>query len=108
LFDQTFIGLDAEKGFDNAAVGQNPPPLGAVTGVYPPRGGNPAPSPFADLDPNNDFYGTAFDSAANTLLLGELSRPWAGGGGGGGGDAAFTSGQQFPASPYDPGGDEKG
>lgn len=110
ILDQKFIGLDAEKGFNNlfVPVGTQPAPIGAVTGQAPPLGGAVGPSPFVDPFSNNDFYGRSFDSTTGTITTGELTQPWAGAGGGGGGDAAFSNGAPFPVVPFDPSGDEKG
>jgi hypothetical protein len=110
-YDQSFIGLDGENGFDNRITGCSTPPLGATTNVNPPKGGALGPAPFSDLDTNNDFLGAYFDSNTNILTLGELQQAWAGAGGGGGGSAAFTNGQSFPMIPFDCCGvysDEKG
>jgi hypothetical protein len=107
LADQTLIGLDAEPGFNNLFIG-TPAPIGANSGQAPPRGGATGLSPFTDPDPNNDFFGSAFNSTNGTIILGELNKPWAGSGGGGGGDAIWSSGGPFPVLPFDPGGDEKG
>ena len=110
LFDQTFIGLDAEPGFNNlfVASGTLPIPISAVTGTPPPRGGSPGLSPFSDASTANDFYGSAFNTATASVTVGELTSPWAGAGGGGGGDAAWSNGAPFPVVPFDPSGDEKG
>jgi hypothetical protein len=102
-FDQRRIGFDAEKGFDNA-LGVN----GALTGTPGPFGGAAGPSPFTDPNPNNNFYGTQFDNTTNTLIVGELLRPWAGAGGGGGGDASTVPANMTFPGPWSPTGDEKG
>lgn len=109
LFDQTFIGLDAEPGFNNlfVATGTQPIPISAVTGTPPSRGGVVGLSPFADASTANDFFGSSFNTTTSQVTVGELSQPWAGAGGGGGGDAAWSSGAPFPVVPFDPGGDEK-
>lgn len=102
-WDQSFIGLDGEKGFDNKATNAN----GASTGLPGPFGGAAGPQPFADASPSNNFWGQAV--VGSSLVLGELKKPWAGAGGGAGGDAAFVSGGgTFPAIPFNPLGDEKG
>ncbi len=106
LLDQSFIGLDAEKGFNNLFI-TTPLPIGAVSGQAPPTGGAAGPSPFTDQTPTNDFFGAAFDIPTATVILGELTRPWAGAGGGGGGDACWSNGAPFPVVPFDIGGDEK-
>ena len=94
-FDQTRIGLDAERGFDNTA-GDN----GALSGPIGPLGGDSGPSPFFDPDPANNFFGSMYDGDIFRVVVGELARPWAGSGGGGGGDAVrITSGTTFPG-PY--------
>ncbi len=104
-WDQTYLGLDAEKGFDNPDPGAN----GAITGTAGPIGGSPGPGPFGDASASNDFFGSAVDLATNLVIVGELKTPWAGAGGGGGGDASFVGiGGTFPKTPYDPKGDEKG
>ncbi|MBK8177521.1 MAG: hypothetical protein IPK67_01155 [Planctomycetes bacterium] len=108
--DQTFIGLDAEPGFNNLFVpGFNvPAPIGVVSGTAPPKGGAAGPSPMADGNPADDFHGAAFDSISGSVVMGELLRPWAGAGGGGGGDAIFSNGTPFPVLPFVNWGDEKG
>ncbi|HTF88560.1 MAG TPA: Ig-like domain-containing protein [Planctomycetota bacterium] len=93
--DQTFLGLDAEPGFNNLFVG-NPPSLGALSGQNPPKGGAIGRSPFTDVSATNDFFGNSFDQTTGLITVGELSRPWAGGGGGGGGDAIWSNGTPFP------------
>ncbi len=104
IFHQFRIGLDGEDGFDNTMAAN-----GASTGPGPARGGLLGPSPFVDPDPGNDFFGTMFDALGGRLVVGELRRPWAGAGGGAGGDAArVQSGQVFPQSNFNAGGDEKG
>ena len=108
LFDQQFIGLDAERGFSNRETTPLTLPKGAITGLTPPLGGARGPSPFFDPDPTNNFLGEMFDSATSTLLVGELKSIHAGAGGGGGGDASFTNGQLFPMVPFNSLGDEKG
>ena len=98
LADQTFIGLDAEKGFNNLfipAAGQ-PAPIGVVSQTAPPKGGAVGISPFGDGIATNDFFGNQFDSSTGNITLGELPRVWAGEGGGGGGDAIFSNGTPFP------------
>jgi hypothetical protein len=107
LYDQTVIGLDAEKGFNNELCTSSPPPKGAISGVCPSQGGQPGVSPFTDFDPNNNFYGSQLDQTNNHVIIGELKKPWAGAGGGAGGDASYTAGVPFPA-PWNPTGDEKG
>lgn len=107
IFDQTFIGLDAEPGFNNLFTG-SPPPTGVVTGQFPPVGGAVGVSPFTDNNANNNFIGSVFDTTTSTVIAGELTRPWAGAGGGGGGDAIWSSGTPFPVLPFNPGEDEKG
>lgn len=92
-FDQRRIGLDAESGFDALETDN-----GAIYGAGPARGGAIAPSPFADGDPANDFFGAAIDGASGARIDGELQRPWAGSGGGGGGDAVVSPGGMWPPS----------
>ncbi len=102
--EQRRIGYDVEAGFDNLQA-QN----GALSGPGPARGGLPGASPFLDGDSANDFYGLARDLSSGSFVLGELAQPWAGAGGGGGGDAALVPpGQSWPATPFNPQGDEKG
>lgn len=100
--EQQRIGFDAEPGFNNNA-GDN----GALTGAPGPFGGSAGPSPFADPNPGNNFYGTQFNRLTNAITVGELTRPWAGAGGGAGGDASYISSGAFPG-PWNPTGDEKG
>jgi hypothetical protein len=103
LYDQAFIGLDAENGFANKNAQAN----GAITGASGPFGGRIGPSPFVDGDPTNDFWGILFDPATGLTQPGELLRPWAGAGGGGGGDASWVPSGSWPP-PWNPAGDEKG
>jgi hypothetical protein len=102
LFDQRRIGYDAEPGFDNSLAAN-----GAISGPGPARGGSVAQSPFRDANSDNNFFGSKVISATNTLVLGELARPWAGSGGGAGGDASHVAAGSFPG-PWNPAGDEKG
>lgn len=71
------------------------PPAG--TGVFNfgnpstgPDGGAAGNSPFADVNPDNDFWGQRYYwdgvAAEPVLVTGELTAPWAGSGGGGSGD----------------------
>ncbi len=53
-------------------------------------GGGPGGSPFSDGDPDNDFFGTAYDVNRARLIRGELPLPTGGSGGGGGGDEAAS------------------
>ncbi len=104
-WDQTFLGLDAEPGFDN----QDPDANGALSGAPGPFGGAPGSSPFSDADPGNDFFGLALDKTSGRIVVGELDQPWAGAGGGAGGDASFVGlGGTWPKIPFNPTGDEKG
>lgn len=96
------LGLIATPGFDGSLGA-----LGATTSGAPPRGGAPGGLAFSDSDPYNDFWGQKQDAVLG-LITGELPAPVAGRGGGAGGDAAFTSGQTYPAVPFNPTGDEKG
>ncbi|HUR53324.1 MAG TPA: hypothetical protein VMZ71_04300, partial [Gemmataceae bacterium] len=107
LADQTFIGLDAEPGFNNLFTG-SPAPIGVVSGTSPPRGGAIGSSPFTDSNTGNNFFGAAFSSVTNSITVGELSRVWAGAGGGGGGDAIWSNGTPFPVLPFSITEDEKG
>ncbi|HZI64792.1 MAG TPA: hypothetical protein VFE44_08425 [Thermoanaerobaculia bacterium] len=103
-WDQSFIGLDAEQGFENRDANAQ----GAYTGPAGPMGGRVGPRPFADADPSNDFYGYGIDAQTGAIVVGELAKPWAGAGGGGGGNASFVgNGGTFPP-PFSPTGDEKG
>lgn len=101
-FDQRLIGLDAEKGFDNL-LGDN----GAISGAPGPFGGAAGPGPFIDSSTTNDFFGTMFDVVNQSLVAGELKKPWAGAGGGGGGSASRLTSGTFPG-PFSSTGDEKG
>jgi hypothetical protein len=107
--DQALIGFDAEPGFqgypgDTGSSGA----IGVITRLSPPQGGAAGPRPFLDTNPNNDFWGTMLDNTTvpATVVTGELPRAWAGAGGGGGGNAINSN--QFPTTPFDPTGDEKG
>lgn len=102
LWDQRRIGYDAENGFDNASATNC-----AVHGAGPAHGGLAAPSPFSDPNPLNNFFGNRYVFGTNTVIVGELSRPWAGSGGGAGGDAARVASGSFPG-PWNPTFDEKG
>ena len=102
LFDQRRIGYDAEPGFNNALATNS-----AITGAGPARGGAIAPSPFGDPNPSNNFFGSQFNLQTNTVVVGELAKPWAGSGGGAGGDASRVVSGSFPG-PWNPAGDEKG
>jgi len=99
--DQAAVGFDAEQGFSGSPVA-----TGVLSGASPPIGGNPGPRPFFDDDPENDFWGTMKNNTTGQVILGELSRPWAGAGGGAGGDAINSN--SFPDNPFTPAGDEKG
>jgi len=104
--DESWIGLNVEKGFDGGqqAFGAKDP----AAFTSPPQGGDPGLSPFLDANPDNDFWGTMEDPGTQSLIVGELDAPHPGAGGGGGGDSSYTAGQMFPAVPFDPTGDEKG
>jgi len=85
--DQTMIGLDGENGFTGnpqANAAQRP-------GELMPWGGHKADRPFTDLHgTDDDFWGTRrmnFGTENESLVLGELIKPWPGSGGGAGGDA---------------------
>lgn len=94
-------GMIAESGHDGG-----PAATGAVKGNKPPEGGAPGNQPFFDSESDNDFFGTQFDVGQSKVIIGELTKPWAGGGGGGGGDA--VPGSVFPKPNWAPGSDEKG
>jgi len=106
-FEQRRIGFDAEPGFAEGATPNDIADNGAIGGPGGPTGGATGLSPFTDADADNDFFGSRFTVGANTVKIGELTRPWAGAGGGGGGDAAQITNGSFPA-PWVPTGDEKG
>ena len=97
---QILTGMDAERG---AAGG--PGGLGAESGIVRAIGGGVGPVPFADGDPENDFFGV-MRLPDGTLVQGELSAPLAGTGGGAGGDAVGSD--SFPLEPFSTTGDEKG
>lgn len=104
-WDQSFIGLDGEEGFEN----RDPNAQGAYTGPAGPMGGRVGPRPFTDADPKNDFYGYGIDTQTGAVVIGELATPWAGAGGGGGGNACFVPNSgTFPPPVFNPFGDEKG
>jgi len=108
---QSLIGFDAEPGFNGGCTG-----TGAVSQTARAQGGAMAPFPFLDQFDDNNFFGVMRTAPVlgaggavitpSRLIIGELTRVWAGSGGGGGGDAASAS--SFPATPFNPGGDEKG
>jgi hypothetical protein len=109
LFEQSFIGLDAEPGFPNLATGTTQSHNGAITGAAGPLGGPAGPLPFVDASALNNFFGQAVTIASSTVIQGELKKPWAGAGGGAGGDASFVGlNMTFPQIPFNPNGDEKG
>jgi hypothetical protein len=104
-WDQSFVGLDGESGFDN----KDPNANGALSGPSGPFGGRPGPRPFSDGDPSNDFWGYGVVPQTGAIVVGELDRPWAGAGGGGGGNAAFIPNSgSWPPPNFNPIGDEKG
>jgi hypothetical protein len=100
-FDQTVIGLDAERGFPGTP-GSGDALLGAGT---KPQGGIVGTRPFADNDSTNDFLGLMVTTTGQ-VVRGELAQIWAGAGGGGGGDSCNTA--AFPTTPFLCSGDEKG
>jgi hypothetical protein len=104
LWDQTFIGLDAEDGFAN----RHREAQGAITGPEGPMGGRVGPRPFADGDPHNDFYGYGLAPLTGAIVVGELETPWAGAGGGAGGNASFVGAGGTWPPPFNPTEDEKG
>jgi hypothetical protein len=106
-FEQRRIGFDAEPGFAQGPTANDLADNGAIGGPGGPSGGATGLSPFTDADTDNDFFGSRFTVGANTVKIGELTRPWAGAGGGGGGDSAQITSGSFPA-PWVPTGDEKG
>lgn len=71
---------------------------GALSGLSGPMGGVPDTGPFLDGDPNNDFFGVAWDPASGRYIRGELDAPIAGFGGGGAGDGYTSNGYPPPAS----------
>ena len=111
IFDQTYIGLDAENGFNgsNQATGALD---GTQNGHYDAdhaQGGLVGPIPFTDTSTTNDFFGRKFDATTMTITQGELLRASAGAGGGGGGDGVVCPGANcvFPP-PWSPGTNQKG
>ena len=73
------------------------------------------PFPFFDQTDENDHYGIMRTAPVvvggqvtepSRIIIGELSKVWAGAGGGAGGDASNAN--QFPVTPFNIGGDEKG
>jgi hypothetical protein len=97
---QTLIGMDAESG-----RGGGPGGLGAISQSVRAQGGAIGPEPFTDTNQENNFFGTMI-TRTGELIVGELTRVYAGAGGGGGGDAVNSS--SFPLTPFNIGGDEKG
>ena len=98
---QTLVGLDVERG----AMG-GPGGLGAESQSTRAQGGQPAPSAFEDLDPQNDFFGILRRAGTGEIVHGELARVQGGSGGGAGGDAVNSD--SFPLIPFSNQGDEKG
>lgn len=107
---QTLIGFDAEPGFPGGAGG-----TGAVSQTTRAQGGVMGPFPFFDQTDENDHFGIMRTAPVvvggqvtvpSRIILGELTKVWAGAGGGAGGDA--VTGNQFPITPFNIGGDEKG
>lgn len=100
----TYEGLN---GFDG-----NPNSRGAETNQSPAKGGLLGPSPFADSDPTNDFFGVrpyivqTPTGPMTTFVQGELPTIWSGAGGGGGGNAVPSD--QFPQPNWTIQSDEKG
>ncbi|MCK6449105.1 MAG: hypothetical protein L6Q99_22140 [Planctomycetes bacterium] len=103
LEDPANLGLVARPGHNGGREA-----FGAISGALKPHGGRAGKSVFVDADATNDFYGRKLDPQSGQIILGELLAPIGGSGGGAGGDAAFTSGQSFPKTPFSPSGDEKG
>lgn len=106
LTDERYIGLNAETGLNGG-----PNAMGALQpcGQGPPIGGMPAPSPFKDNNPNNNFFGQLVDPVNGNVIIGELSKVWAGSGGGGGGDASRITPPAtcWPNATFTVSGDEK-
>ena len=101
---QTLPGMDGEPGFAGGLEG-----LGAISQTVRAMGGNLGPTPFVDSSSDNDFFGSKLidpGTPSEQLVIGELSRSWAGAGGGAGGDAVNSS--SFPLVPFTVAGDEKG
>ncbi len=98
---------EGQNGFDG-----HPNSRGAETNQSPAKGGLLGPSPFADADPTNDFFGVrpyvtqTTMGPVTTFVQGELPRTWAGSGGGGGGNAVPSD--TFPQANWNFGSDEKG
>jgi hypothetical protein len=106
---QTLIGFDAEPGFPGGAGG-----TGAVSQTTRAQGGVMGPFPFFDQTDENDFLGIMRTAPVlvggqvtepSRIIIGELTKVWAGAGGGAGGDA--VTGNQFPITPFNISGDEK-
>ncbi len=95
------FGMIADSGWDGGPLA-----TGAVYGNKPPLGGPPGNQPFFDSETDNDFYGTQFSAGLGKVIVGELTKPWAGGGGGAGGDAVGDN--VFPHKNWAPASDEKG
>lgn len=108
---QSLIGFDAEPGFPGGDGG-----TGAISQTMRAQGGTLGPFPFFDQFDDNDFLGVMRTAPVlggggqvlepSRLIIGELTRVWAGAGGGAGGDAVSAS--TFPVTPFNPSGDEKG
>lgn len=79
---------------------------GAISGLLIPKGGAAGTRPFFDGNSTNDFFGRKYDSVNNTIIVGELTKPWAGHGGGAGGNAC--AGPTFPTPNWAIDSDEKG
>jgi len=97
---QMLVGMDAEDGIVGSFDG-----TGAVSQTLPAQGGEKGPDPFTDPNEDNDFFGVITLSDGRQIR-GELPSLWAGAGGGAGGDASRTN--NFPQTPFQPTGDEKG
>lgn len=107
---QTLIGFDPEPGFPGGPNG-----TGAVSQTTRAAGGAWAPLPFLDQFDDNNFFGVMRTAPVlggggqvlepSRLIIGELTKVWAGSGGGAGGDAVAAN--TFPVTPFNPGGDEK-
>ncbi|MEZ6014126.1 MAG: Ig-like domain-containing protein [Planctomycetota bacterium] len=107
---QSLIGFDAEPGFPGGAGG-----TGAVSQTQRAVGGTLGPFPFFDQFDDNDFLGVMRTAPVlggggsvlepSRIIIGELTKVWAGSGGGAGGDAINAN--QFPVTPFNIGGDEK-
>ena len=102
-FEQSAIGLDAERGFNNT----DPDSTGAISGLTGVLGGAVGSGPFIDSSARNDFFGTML-RPDHRVVHGELKQPWAGAGGGAGGDANRPVGSSTYPGVWSTTSDEKG